>query len=766
MVVMMRISGTTCLSPRSIFFVPIDASCVDPSLSSVVLPHQERKVFSGFGERGKTTIKKQSITQSRKQRTRDHKTKINCESNITMVIVSHLCLQESFLLPGSTMNATLNLLNISEDVISEKGPYHSNLLTLFEHYGVLNDDDDDDGGNVDEEDDDDDENENDHQEENSHDDQRNGNVEMTTTSKNEVDVDDDQNETNNNNNNSSSGGGGSSSWWSSIFGAFSSPASATTPNDTTNNSNNNDNDDHNDSLSSSSSHSNQTRRGKKRRNSIIIDDPSLNWKVDRVYGQIYGMCIADSTWLNSIVECEKERHYYTAASKTNDESNMNGASEDEEYASNHRNQRIDPNTFNDDHMYRYECRLKNLVPRKKNSQMIFMSHPKEFEQCSNQTILLNDNRKIDFSLVLPTSEIPPTYKGTLLRYIYFLAISIQVSNQKKGVFTKVMTIPFKIRNPVASLASVNSRFDERFDFQWKLFDTTSVGIVRSSIDSNDSSSSSNSSGRNARASSSASLFSKKTAELMNERSKSSALHSQRKAEESTDLSTSSFYYSFRAIDNIISNQSRANFYEITDGDNRVCKFSLSNTAFCIGDTLLGVFDFSQCDVTCLKVNIELIHKESYAKWLHRGYIAASSTNNNQTSSDRNNNEQKPADEGYYHSLESKLCRSSVGYFSRHTLNTLTTDFHMMIPPHAPAQFSTDMIDVKWYLKFTFYLMKQQQENNQEVAFTAQMLQEQRNSLTVDVLEWQLPIQVFVPTHFRPLHTQSMSREMCMLCYHV
>ncbi len=60
-----------------------------------------------------------------------------------MVIVSHLCLQESFLLPGSTMNATLNLLNIAEEVISEKGPYHSNLLTLFEHYGATMSDDDD-----------------------------------------------------------------------------------------------------------------------------------------------------------------------------------------------------------------------------------------------------------------------------------------------------------------------------------------------------------------------------------------------------------------------------------------------------------------------------------------------------------------------------------------------------------------------------------------------------------------------------------------------
>jgi hypothetical protein len=80
------------------------------------------------------------------------------------------------------------------------------------------------------------------------------------------------------------------------------------------------------------------------------------------------------------------------------------------------------------------------------------------------------------------------------------------------------------------------------------------------------------------------------------------------------------------------------------------------------------------------------------------------------------------------------------------------------------------VNIRWYLKFTFYLMKPNvpiisQHHNSDTIFTAQKLQEQRDSIQVDILEWRLPIQVFVPTHFRPLHTQSHSREMCMLCYH-
>jgi hypothetical protein len=259
-----------------------------------------------------------------------------------MVIVTHLVLQESFLLPGSTLNATLNLLNIAEEVVSEKGPYHSNLLTLFEDYKEH---------------------------------QRNLNDE-----------------------------------------------------------NDDDNDDSEPVLYYTSPSTPKHSDNKLKQSSTSTFDESVEWRIDTIYSQVYGMCIADSTWLNPIVsEEDAKKHGY-----------------------------------NDDHLYQYETTLKNLVPKKKNSQIIFMSHPKEFEKTSGITLKLYQNRKLDFSLTLPPCEIPPSYKGTMLRYIYFLAISIQVSNKKKGVFTKVMTIPFKIRNPIASLSSVNSRYEDKTDFRWRV----------------------------------------------------------------------------------------------------------------------------------------------------------------------------------------------------------------------------------------------------------------------------------------------------------
>ncbi len=48
-----------------------------------------------------------------------------------MVIVAHLLLDNSLLFPGSQLKCTLNLINKSKEVISDRGPYSSNLLQIF-----------------------------------------------------------------------------------------------------------------------------------------------------------------------------------------------------------------------------------------------------------------------------------------------------------------------------------------------------------------------------------------------------------------------------------------------------------------------------------------------------------------------------------------------------------------------------------------------------------------------------------------------------------
>jgi hypothetical protein len=48
-----------------------------------------------------------------------------------MVIVAHLLLESSLVFPGSKLKCTLNLINKPKEVISERGPYSSNLVRIF-----------------------------------------------------------------------------------------------------------------------------------------------------------------------------------------------------------------------------------------------------------------------------------------------------------------------------------------------------------------------------------------------------------------------------------------------------------------------------------------------------------------------------------------------------------------------------------------------------------------------------------------------------------
>jgi hypothetical protein len=96
-----------------------------------------------------------------------------------------------------------------------------------------------------------------------------------------------------------------------------------------------------------------------------------------------------------------------------------------------------------------------------------------------------------------------------------------------------------------------------------------------------------------------------------------------------------------------------------------------------------------------------------------------------------------------HKTSGRALQTSVAYFINNVDHMTSTNFSMMIPPQCPAQFSTDLIDVKWYLRFMFNVREQDKS---------------------ELMEWNLPIQVFVPSDFRPLHTQSHSRETCMLLY--
>jgi hypothetical protein len=124
------------------------------------------------------------------------------------------------------------------------------------------------------------------------------------------------------------------------------------------------------------------------------------WIVEKVYGQVNGMCICDETHFGKI----------DSDIKYNDEG---------------------------------DSRLETLVPKsmflfrlftilEPNTLNIFTSHPKHFSDLDQLTMRVDDKKTVAFTVQLPPNEIPPSYKGATLRYIYFVNVSLRISNSKIG----------------------------------------------------------------------------------------------------------------------------------------------------------------------------------------------------------------------------------------------------------------------------------------------------------------------------------------------
>jgi len=152
-----------------------------------------------------------------------------------------------------------------------------------------------------------------------------------------------------------------------------------------------------------------------------------------------------------------------------------------------------------------------------------------------------------------------------------------------------------------------------------------------------------------------------------------------------------------------------------------------------------------------------MYEEKVASWLISDYYKLQSTN-------QDTNE--PSDttsfeSNYYQLLKNKSSHTKVSRFDRYTLNTITSDFRIVIPPYSPSQFSSDLIKVNWFLKFKFYLIEGKLTDERRQVLSTSNLMEKQDEFKVKPMTWFLPVSVFVPSGFRPLHEQSHIKEQCV-----
>lgn len=397
----------------------------------------------------------------------------------------------------------------------------------------------------------------------------------------------------------------------------------------------------------------------------------------------------------------------------------------------------------------------------RNFQTIFVSRPREIPQYRERSgaLQIGHMECLQFSVQLPQSScLPPSYKGRVLRYAYFVAVCVTVRNAHSGATVrKVVRMPFRIHNPLACLSPIFSKFDKPFNFRWQFHQEHLQPCVQHDNDHHD----------------------EEQCEAMRKPSALDIIQQIKVQQKRKAMKHYSLHNVFADIERIIQSGTLVpKRFDICRGDNLVCRLSMFNTSFQIGDTIGCTFDFSNATIHCMEIRCSLVYEEILAEWL-------SKDTNLERSNDRHSAGADADHPG------GKITRTSVAYFKEHVLHNMFTSFNLMIPPHAPAQFSTDLVKVKYFLRFTFKLLIDRKRDSmpstmrkdlkysstsstaphlnvgsrpvkksmEGISSTTQKVPPEITALDAEELEWSLPISVFVPNSFRPLHVQSHSREM-------
>lgn len=392
--------------------------------------------------------------------------------------------------------------------------------------------------------------------------------------------------------------------------------------------------------------------------------------------------------------------------------------------------------------------LTDLVQHRSNSTVIFSSDP---------TVVLshcfiskeNPNPKVTFSFQLP-EELPPSYRGTILRYSYTLALGIKVLDEK--IITTpatasasasassaptstvyIMRIPIRVVSPLCSLCVLESPFVSlNFDFRWETSDKT----AQLQIDK-----------RYALDVSFYKSYNRKKQQISVEHGESDAVEMSTSPASSVSAAIpSSFDYIFASIGRLMAGNSNSktfailNVTEAEDVSNNgpiICYLSLSSQSLRIGDIVSGVLDFSHSTVQCVRVSVVLSLEESVRAALFKE-----------------------------HSHRRPTLKKSIAEFSEFVFNTTSTNFQLMIPPHATAQFQTDALRLRWFLDVEFSIVptsqrahifkkkraelkQQRQKNGPSLPSTSDsyshpdfILSQDLVNCPLETLCWQVPLDVW------------------------
>ncbi|KAN0036461.1 hypothetical protein ACTFIV_001756 [Dictyostelium citrinum] len=279
--------------------------------------------------------------------------------------------------------------------------------------------------------------------------------------------------------------------------------------------------------------------------------------------------------------------------------------------------------------------LPNLSEIGENGKPIFTS-PTTF-LASELYIPPGQTKSFIYYLTLP-SPLPPSFKGTSLKYSYFLSIASQVYTNP----AQILTVPLRILTPASALRSIKFKSNMTFDFEEGSAETTQE-------------------------------YNRNNLEVVSKWPISPFKKSQYfPLPYPQNLSQYDSNNTKKSVIDILNKHSTPVSIVISKGTDKLATFSICKTAFSLGDSVHGTFDFSIATIPCFKVLIKLECEEIVdSKYLQ---------------STRGSN---------------KPIRKLYGELHEFTTNLRQTHFIFHIPVEASPEFSTKYVSVKWSLRFEF-----------------------------------------------------------------
>ncbi|KAI8591519.1 Rgp1-domain-containing protein [Geranomyces variabilis] len=316
---------------------------------------------------------------------------------------------------------------------------------------------------------------------------------------------------------------------------------------------------------------------------------------------------------------------------------------------------------------------------------------------TNMALAPGESKTYQYEISLPET-LPPTHKGKVIRFSYKLIVGIQRggTTQKSQVFQ----LPFRVFSFVQD------------DGSRPVYEILSPAV-----------------------------FTKDEANIVEETGYS-ALHAGifheafapvapvSKSRRPDDLSAS-LYDREEVVDSLARaiarcQMSRKASYDICKNADHVAQLILHRTTYKLGDTVMGILDFTNSVIPCFRISAYLESQETITE-AHAV---------------------RPAEE------TSSLVRKTYAEQHRCTLGTRRTGIELFVPPGASPDFTTTAVSVRWHLRVEFVTGTERALHQRSATNATFVHRHARNASPVEAFDCVIPLQIFGCGDGRVGQTQS------------